>query len=277
MKDGVNLFPESMDETTEEIITPTYNFTVFVKNPNTYAWKASAGVTEENCPGWTVVEGNGGLTDMWNGSYPGDIDGLPKDLCITQYHAASRFEQTITDLPAGIYTVTINATEWASPSEFAVNDDDDEETIAQKEEKHAKNRAYVKTSDTPAFVEGEEEQFRADELLDNYGQYVGRHDCVFTDIEVTDGQLTLGVKWGPDSQFMFDFVNIFLAKPANGFDYGKAYEEVAAGVDPAKTVKVRAIQLYDLNGQRVVAAKKGIVIVKKLMSDGTVVTQKVIK
>ena len=170
----------------------------------------------------------------------------------------------------------IDCAEWSD--EFTVGDSDDEETAAQKEANHEQNRVYVKTSDTPEFVEGEEEQFAADARIDHYGQYVGRHENFLTDVEVTDGVLTIGVKWNNLAQMMFDRVQIFLSAPVANFDYGKAYEEVAAGIDAAaQTAKVRAIQLYDLNGQRVAAAKKGIVIVKKLMSDGTVKTEKVIK
>ena len=63
-----------------------------------------------------------------------------------------------------------------------------------------------------------------------------------------------------------------------GFDYGKAYEEVLTGVDAQQQVaKVRAIEMFDLNGQRIPVAKKGVVIVKKHMSDGTVRTQKIVK
>ena len=276
MKDGANLFPETTDEETGETTTPTYNFTVFVKNPNTYAWKESEGVTEENCPGWTVVEGGKpGTTSMWNGSYPGDIDGLPKDLTITAYHSANRIEQTITDLPAGIYTVMIDATEWSD--EFTPKEGDTDEQIAQKEINHEQNRAYVKTSATPVFVEGQEEpeQFAGDARLDNRGQYAGRYENFFTDIVVTDGVLTLGVKWNNIAQMMFDRVKVLLAAPATDFNYKDAYETGIEGTEAAP-VKVRAIQLYDLNGRRVLKAQKGITIVKKQMSDGTIRTEKVV-
>ena len=277
MKNGEDMFPTIVDEETLEETSTTYNFTVFVKNPNTYCWKGSEGVTEENCPGWTVVDGNKpGLTDMWNGGYVGDIEGLPKDLCITTYHQNNRIEQTITDLPAGVYTVMIDCAEWSD--EFTVSEDDDEETAAQKEANHEQNRVYVKTSDTPEYVEGEEEQFAADARIDHYGQYVGRHENFLTDVEVTDGVLTIGVKWNNLAQMMFDRVQVLLANPVAGFDYGKAYEEVLTGVEaPAQVAKVRAIEMFDLNGQRIPVAKKGVVIVKKHMSDGTIRTQKIVK
>lgn len=278
MKDGVDMFPEIVDENTLETTTPTYNFTVFVKNPNTYAWKESAGVNEENCPGWTMVEGNAGLTNMWNGGYPGDLDGLPKDLCITQYHQTNRIEQTIEDLPAGVYTVMIDAAEWSD--EFTPGESDDDETIATKEANHELNRVYVKTSDTPAYEEGQvdPEQFAADARIDHYGQYVGRHENLLENVVVTDGILTIGVKWNNLAQFMFDRVQVLLANPAANFDYVSAYNEAITSIDDAVApASVRAIELYDLNGRRIMKAGKGVSIVKKHMSNGTVITEKVIK
>ena len=278
MKDGIDMFPETVDENTLETVTPTYNFTVFVKNPNTYAWKESAGVTEENCPGWTMVEGNAGLTNMWNGGYAGDIDGLPKDLCITQYHQTNRIEQTITDLPAGVYNVMIDCAEWSD--EFTPGESDDDETIATKEANHEMNRVYVKTSDTPVYEDGQidPEQFAADARIDHYGQYVGRHENVLENVVVTDGILTIGVKWNNLAQFMFDRVQLFLANPAAAFDYASAYNEAITSIDDAVApAKVRAIELFDLNGRRIMKAGKGMFIMKKHMSDGSVVTEKVIK
>ena len=94
---------------------------------------------------------------------------------------------------------------------------------------------------------------------------------------VLDGQLTFGFSWGPESQAFFGAIRIMLAGTAD-VDYSALYDEVAAGIETAASkAKVRAIELYDLNGQRIPVAKKGIVIVKKQMSDGTVKMEKVIK
>ena len=271
------LFEEYVDEETMETLTTTYNFTAFVKNPNTYAWKESTGVTPDNCPGWTLVQGNAGLTNAWNGGYPGDIDGLPKDLLITQYHAANRIEQTITDLPVGMYKVMIDAAEWSD--EFTPSEDDDEDVVAEKEANHDMNRVYVKTSATPVYEEGQEEpeQFAADMRIDHHGQYVARYENFLEPVLVTDGQLTIGVKWNALAQFMFDRVQIFLAGGATGFDYAKGYEDAVNGIEAPAAVKVRAVELYNLNGRRIITAQKGIQIVKKYMNDGSVRIEKVIK
>ncbi|MBQ8712715.1 MAG: hypothetical protein IJ551_07870 [Prevotella sp.] len=277
-KNGEDMFPVTTDDDLNDV-TPKYNFTVFVKNPNTYAWDDQGGVNEENCPGWTV-DGGVGLTNAWNGSYPGNIEGLPKDLFLTQWHGVARIEQTITDLPAGVYSIMCDVSEWSD--DYAVAEDDTEEAAASKNDLHAQNRLYVKTSDTPVAGEGEEEQFAASELINHWGTYVASHDNYLEPVVVTDGQLTLGAKWGVagsnKGQFMFSHVKVFLTAPAEGFDYAKGYQEVVDAVEtPAAAAKVRAIELYDLNGQRIPAAKKGIVIVKKIMSDGTIKTEKVIK
>ena len=66
---------------------------------------------------------------------------------------------------------------------------------------------------------------------------------------------------------------------ASGFDYAKAYEDAAAGIETLEgtpAAKVRAIQIFDLNGRRLTKAQKGITIVKKVMSDGSIKTDKVI-
>ena len=76
---------------------------------------------------------------------------------------------------------------------------------------------------------------------------------------------------------MFDRVQIFLAGAASGYDYAKAYEDVLTGVDAANTnAKTVSIQVYDLNGRRLYNAQKGINIVRKQMSDGTIRTEKVV-
>lgn len=289
MKNGEaeEFFKGVVDEETLEETPAKYNFTVFVKNPNTYAWSEGAGLkasNPDNCPGWADVEGrDAGLTNGWNWQYPGDIAGLPKDLMITQYHAPNRFEQTITDLPAGIYTIMINSAEWSD--EFTPAESDSEERIAEKEAAHELNRVYVKTSDTPIYEEGQEdpEKFAASARIDHYGQYVAKHENYLTDVVVRDGQLTIGVNWANviPAQFMFDAVKIYLTGAIPGFDYAAAYKDMKEIVDEidaaAAAATVKSVEFFDINGVQLPVAKKGVNIVKKTMSDGTIITEKIVK
>ena len=256
------LFPE--DEATG--LKDSYDMSVFFKNPNVYALHLSDGCNPENVPGWDVSGATGEITHMWSGGTH-DTKGIPDDVSFTRNHTVVRYEQTVTDLPAGVYTVILDATCWEWNSDGTKPDCTDA-------------YAFAKNGDALlAGGEGEDEQFSGKVDLDNYGQYSGHHDCEMANIVVTDGYLNVGANFGPNSQFMFDkIVAINLTAPANDIDYSALYDDVASGVEKvANTAKVRAIELYDLNGQRIPVAKKGIVIVKKHMSDGTVKTEKVIK
>jgi len=253
--------PIGIDEETGEEIKQSYDMSVFIKNPNIYSLNGDK-YAAETVPGWTAVTGVPELNTMWRSGTPRNVTGLPEDFAFTKYHSLTRVEQTITDLPAGVYKVVIDAVDW----------DEGDPTDGF---------AYVKLSNTPAPAEGEAEDpetnFAARADLAFWGQYVGHHDNVMEDIEVLDGTLTLGVQFGPSAQYEFDQASIFLTAPAASFNYVMAYESILTNVESAKTAKVRALELYDLNGRRVTKAQKGLTIVKKLMSDGTIKTQKVVK
>ena len=164
--------------------------------------------------------------------------------------------QTIEDLPAGVYTLKAGYGERYGESDITWDMDE----------------SYFFASSTAL---GED---TAKVTAPSVGQAFPIDNCELTDVVVTDGKLTLGVVAGQSSHVFFNEVKLFITNAATGFDYGKAYEEVAAGIEPtAKTAKVRSVALFDLNGKRIPTAKKGVVIVKKYMSDGTVKTEKVVK
>ena len=97
---------------------------------------------------------------------------------------------------------------------------------------------------------------------------------------VTDGVLTIGVNAGSGSHTFFNEVRLLLTAPTS-FDYAGEYaklnEQIETAVEAPAAARVRGIELYDLNGRRIIAAQKGVQIVKKYMSDGTVRIEKVIK
>lgn len=251
---GEDLFPE--DEQTG--LPQTHDLSVFVKNPNVYAPAFTMAI-----PGWTNLKGNAEAWSSWgpnpthnaNTAYPEDVAFHPG------WHAEATTEQTITDLPAGIYNIVFKCRDHSG--------DITEEVFSY---------VYVKISSTPDVEEGAD----MDKDINTAGWAKVTHQDGMADIEipniiVEDGMLTLGCTWSNLSQAFLDDVHIYLTGKAD-VDYSALYDEVATGVDKAAaTAKVRAIELYDLNGQRIPVAKKGIVIVKKQMSDGTVKMEKVIK
>ena len=283
------------DETGE---AKTVDMTAFIKNPNIYITDGTQDISEETVPGWIYPEGYSkpGLFKKWDPQR--NIAGLPEDCAFTTYFGAARMEQTSDDLPAGIYLVTLCGSDW---SNRAGRTDGDPYDVA--------GFVYCKTSDTPAVGEEEEEDrdvnFAATRTIVYGGQYNMDHalnlgieevlddetgfiktsddpDAEVTGITVTDGKLTIGMNFANDAQYFFQHARLTMIAPAPGFDYAaalaKVNDEIAQGIEAqATTAKVRAIEIYDLNGSRIISSKKGIQIVKKHMSDGTVRVEKVIK
>ena len=246
---GENLFPE--DENTGQ--TPTYDMSVFFKNPNLYSL---AGTKE--VPGWDNITGDAGAWSSWDGNAThGERSLYPEDCCLHPgWHAVARTEQTVYDLPAGIYNIKFRGNDNSATSDGTYG--------------------YVRLHETAEVAEGGEFDKEA-----NTAGYADVNNSGWLreipNIMVLDGQLTFGFSWGPESQAFFGAIRIMLAGTAD-VDYSALYDEVAAGIETAASkAKVRAIELYDLNGQRIPVAKKGVVIVKKQMSDGTVKMEKVIK
>ena len=96
---------------------------------------------------------------------------------------------------------------------------------------------------------------------------------------VTDGIITFGVNGGPSSHTFVNDVRLLIAAPAPYVDYGQLYQDAFTDIDGnvIKPATVRAVELYDLNGRRLVTAGKGVMIVRKYMSDGTIRVEKVVR
>ena len=249
------LFEEKIDENTLEPFTDTYDMTVFVKNPNVYKQQDNMNFTPENVPGWITPEGYPapGLSVGWG--QPRGNNEIAEDCMFQTWGSSYRVEQAITDLPVGVYTLKIG---------FGERMNDDEANMVD-------SYIYAKTSETP---EGEDGQ-TADVI--GIGQSFPYANTVIENIAVVDGCITIGANAGPSSHTFFNDVRLLMAAPVEGFDYASAYEEVLTGIgETVAEPTVRNLQLFDLNGRRVLTARKGIFIVKKQMSDGTIRTEKVI-
>ena len=258
LKDGENIFQkiDNSDPENPETVAAAIDMSAFLKNPNLYAREYTTVVE-----GWTNVSGNPAAWSSWNGNVSHSNKTAYVEDCALHpgWHAVAAVEQTITDLPAGIYTIKYNG--WD-------NSDTSDGTYA-----------YVKTSETPAVEEGAE----LDKNV-NYAAYLDMSSKSIPsdgiqNIVVTDGVLTVGFAWGGQSQAFLEYVNVLMTAPAN-VDYSALYTEAAAAgietLEGTPAAKVRAIELFDLNGRRVMKAQKGLNIVKKVMSDGSVKTEKVI-
>ena len=271
LKNGEDLFYATgdVDPATDEPVTQSYDMTVFVKNPNTYKQQGNLNFTAENVPGWITPEGfrSPGLTVGWG--QPKGNDEIAEDIMFQTWGSSYRVEQTIEDLPAGVYTIRMA---------FGERMGDDENNLVG-------SFIYAKTSSTPVAGEDEDEQFAATTDIVNIGQSFPfattstSNGCLtISGITVADGYLTIGANAGASSHTFFNEARVILTGAAKGFDYGKAYEEVLSGIDVTvvRPAEVRAIEIYDLNGRRITKAQKGVNILRKLMNDGTIVVEKVL-
>ena len=258
LKDPNNqLFAEQVNDETLEVTTPTYDMTVFVKNPNIYKQLDNTNFTEDNVPGWTTPEGYNrpGLSVGWG--QPRGTNEIAEDCMFQTWGSSYRVEQTIENAPVGIYTLKIG---------FGERMNDDEANFEN-------SFIYAKTSDTPEYEDGQTGE------CPGIGQSFPYANAVIEDIVVVDGIITIGANGGPSSHTFFNDVRLLIAGAIPGYDYGKAYQDAVDYIDgtAVKPATVKAVELYDLNGRRLMTASRGVMIVRKYMSDGTIRVEKVVK
>ena len=239
------------DETTGEVTTtyPSYDMSVFVKNPNLYSPSKSTEV-----PGWTNIKGNIYGWNGWSNSHTAST-AYPEDVNLhAGWHpnGGAVVEQTITNLPAGVYTIKMKSADNNNPRS--------ENTLG-----------YVRTTANGKTPLADGASF--DKTV-NCDAYTDANEGSIENITVTDGNLTIGFSYGSGSQAWLESVELIMTGKAADYDYAAAY---ATGIDGKKASKVRSIELYDVNGRRMTTARKGLVIVKKTMADGTVKTSKIVK
>jgi hypothetical protein len=188
---------------------------------------------------------------------PRGTNEIAEDCMFQTWGSSYRVEQTVTNLPVGVYTLKIGFGE-------RMNDDE-----ANFEDSYI----YAKTSDVPEYENGQMGE------CPGIGQSFPYANAVIENVVVLDGIVTIGANGGPSSHTFFNDVRLLIAAPVDGYDYGQAYQEVLNGIEQnaTKPAVVRAVELYDLNGRRILNATKGVMIVRKFMSDGTVRVEKVIK
>jgi hypothetical protein len=253
------LFEAELDSNIMDYVTPTYDLTVFVKNPNMYADGITYNAAGQLQDGWTVPGwetpadslGKPGISTGW-----GAVDFDNVDIMFQTWGQAYCVEQTIVDLPAGVYNIVGG--------------------FGERDVQGVTSYFYAKTSNTPA---GEVGDTITAPII---GQTFPIDNLTIPNVVVTDGMLTIGAMAASGSHTFFNQVKLYMTGAAQGFDYKAAYDdvkEIIGGVaeNVAAPAQVLGIELYDLNGRRIAKAQQGIVIVKKYMSDGTIRVEKVIK
>ena len=242
------LFTGVVDEATLEEVTPTYNMTTFIKNPCLYDLNPTTNYSEENVPGWTVQNFRG-ISTGWSDLGTAKI---PCGIMFSNWGGDFTVSQNVENLPAGVYTLKMG--------------------FGERDNEASAEGSYI----FAATSTNVDDSLKADCPV--VGQAFPEKNVIIENILVTDGKLLIGVQAGASSHAFFNDTQLLLTAAAEGFDYGKAYEDVLSGIDVSTVtpVKVRRIELFDLNGRRINAARKGVAIMRKHMDDGTIKTEKVV-
>lgn len=254
-----DMFSPKVDEVTLEEFVDTFDVSVFINNPEIYytGWddKAPAGKTKavpstENVPGWTITTGEG-----WAGGYDFHYPWgaaaqyvYNERTCpvangmIASWGFSYRIEQTIENLPAGTYRLYVGTGERGG-------------------------------NETPtSYIFANDQQVVIPVIA---GSVEPADNAVIDNIVVTDGKLTVGLNQDQTDHTFFNCMHLYLVGAAEGFNYAQAYTD---GIEEVSSnAAVRRTECFDLNGRRVNDAQRGVVIIRKTMTDGRTVTEKVVK
>ena len=254
-----DVFSKKLDDVTLEEYVDSFDVSVFVNNPELYytSWddKAPVSVTtkplpsSESLPGWTISNVNKGWDFGYHYPWGANADYAYNEAhtpnangMIAAWTSGFDIEQTITNLPAGKYTLYVGIGERGG---------------------NESPTSYIFANDLQQVIP----------VI--AGSVEPSDNCFIENIEVTDGQLTVGAHVDNTDHVFLNCFHLILKAAAEGFDYAKAY---ADGIDDViDNVAVRRTECFDLNGRRVSDAQRGVVIVRKTMTDGRTVTEKVVK
>lgn len=289
-EETANAFFASKDVLDEdgEVIDQTagiYDFSFFLKNPNIYIQTTQEQIaqsleeinlgTEDEpfnvyagpaCPGWTFSEIGGwstwstGWTDYKNAAYP--VEAMASN-----WGGTYTISQSIENLPAGLYILKGGVSErdaFHDDSYFFWQTSADDDIVILPVPNNGQSFPNLNMSSARIngnWVEGNEsyeegEEAPADELL-----------------EILDGKLTIGAHAGAtDSHIFINSFQIQLVGKSAAYDYAKGYTDDIKNVQS----KLSNVTVYDINGRQMVRATKGVNIVKRTYSDGSVKVDKYI-
>lgn len=265
------------DENGFPLIITGINFTGLIQNPHfyTYSTNASANLEDNTIVGWMCeqfinYDEEGEVVSQGSVHFSGDAatEAMPvADVMINAYGSGAeyKFYQTIENVPVGTYDVFLGS---RTASNTYTNDTD--ETIYEPYNAQDENGIW----DKYIFAQvGDATPIMAPFAIGAWGT----HATVIPNVTVEEGQsLTIGyvehyvsgkaTKNGEplsfwDTNTFADDARLFFVAPLAGYDYAKAAENLADGVEAiVKKDAVKTNAIYNLAGQRVNGDYKGIVI-----------------
>jgi len=231
----------------DSTLVDSLELTNYIKNPNFYTAQTAQNLNNTTFPGWvTSGASNAGVGTLASATNPFvDTHATVFNLAI------NTFEQTVTNIPAGVYNVHMK-TRVGKPEDNGV----------AREEIVGKYCFYViQGSDT----------IKKDFMITDWG--LPATPTVIKDVTIVDGTITMGVFTGRVSGFtpslFWGDPALWLVGKAPGFQYtGLQQQEAVKGA-------VKEVIYYNIQGMRVPRLVRGLNIVKTIYDNGTVDVQKI--
>lgn len=286
-------FTEQWNEENEQTSDGTYDFSFFMKNPNLYiqtdneqiasSLEATNIGTEDDpiniytgsaCPGWIVSDIKGWST--WSTGW-GDFKStdVPVEAMASNWNGSYTIKQTVENLPAGLYNLggAVNERDAFHDDSYFFVELEDELIMmpCPNQGQSWNNTPNLWTARRDAnWYEGKEV---TEDITNENGDVIvagpGEEPVADNYIEILDGKVTLGAHAGESDSHIF--INKFAIKLVNlsgNFNYEN--NEFMTGVESVKNNQVVKVAVYDINGRQKYNATKGMNIVKRTYSDGSV-------
>ena len=219
--------------------TDSLEMTSFILNPNFYTSQTAMGISGTTFPGWSVPTANTS-TDAGPDVLATSVNPIVDTDVRIYNNSMSRFEQSITGLPNGLYNIYMKT-------------------------RIPTNVVSVNSYIFYALVTG------SDSLKANFrpGAMADRIQTGFRNVKITDGTLKIGVRVGLE-QVMDPTVRW-------GDPTLWMVGDVLSGISETNTeAAVKEVQYYTIMGQRISRPMNGLNIVKTVYENGKVDVKKII-
>lgn len=246
-------FAEKTDPNTLETYVDSLNMSVFIKNPELYVVHTATGNKDmEACPGWTFTDVSSTGYDLsWGTSWSYVISATrpAANAQLSSWGKSFNMHQDITDLPVGVYSIRIGASERFDYTDESNNRDG----IPYSD------WFYVKTTNGIDSIR-----------ITKASSQLPENNLSIDNIVVTDGKLTIGAKDSVACYPTVEGFSIYMKAKAPNFDYATNVESI----NDADKAMLKGVDYYDINGQRISKPTRGITITKWNYSDGTSIVKK---
>ena len=247
-------------------VKDSLDMTGFIRNPNFYTTQTVQGLNENSFPGWStsgVLNGTGtrltdtGVKVLASASSPVVDSYIEFGEPIGSGNHMPYLKQTLTNLPAGTYTVIMRGRR-ADPSSNVTGNGLVLSDIVMK----SYGWVTVNGVDT----------LKASTRIAGFGTWNETINMAIPNVVVTDGTMTIGATaWNVPNYsptMYFGDPSMFMTRRAPSYVYTGVKE-----VQTASTVK--EVQYYNIQGSRINRAAKGLNIVRTIYSNGSTKVEKV--